>query len=91
MDGALIGAAFFLLVLAGNSLLRSDERVEVTKNVDGLDRPADLRSQLHPTVHDVVREITAARERADGRCDSCGAANEPLATYCRSCAARLEP
>lgn len=86
-----MGAAFFLLVLAGNSLLRSDERVEVTKDVDELNRPADLRAQLHPTVRDVVREVTAHHERSDGQCDSCGAANEPFVAYCRSCAARLGP
>jgi len=91
MDGALIGAAFFLLVMAGNSLLRSDERMEVTKDVGELNRPANLRSQLHPTVHDVVSEITMIHERVDGQCDSCGAANEQFATYCRSCAARLGP
>jgi len=91
MDGALMGAGFFLLVLAGNSLLRSDDRVEVTKGVDELNRPADLRAQLHPTVRDVVREVTAHHELADGQCDSCGTENEPFAAYCRSCAARLGP
>lgn len=90
MDGALLGITVLLLAVGGNELLRVDERREGDSPVaDATAQPDDLRSQLHPTVPDVVGACTATHEQGDGRCDSCGMTNEPDYTYCRSCASRL--
>lgn len=90
MDGALLGITVFLFAVGGNELLRADERREGDSPVTSATaEPDGLRSQLHPTVPDVVAACTVTREREDGRCDTCGATNEPDYTYCRSCASRL--
>lgn len=90
MDGALLGVTVFLLAVGGNEVLRTDECSEVDSPVaDARAQPDDLRSQLYPTVPDVVAACTTTHKRGDGRCDSCGATNESDYTYCRSCASRL--